>query len=242
MKYNRFFQFLATLQLIALISCKKHDTPPTPPPTCLISLFTDVAQDNGTPHPPAKFTYDQQGRLIRIDDGDNIKTINYTPEGCTVTNAAAGIFAGITVVTNNKDGLALNVHSTTDPQGILWTNTSYQYNGQELAKSSFTNFAMSDPVVTTYRWSAGNLISSTTQSITQTYEYYTDKLRQQGDYLYFQQFPQGYELFRNKNLVRSGQGLNFIYEFGSDGKITAVKATPTSGGNDIVFKYDYNCN
>lgn len=231
------------LAIVILFSCKKHDPPPPPPPACLISQVTHSG--GFIPTTPTKFIYDEKGRLIRTEEGPDITTFTYTHDSVIANmTKSTGQFTGRTVVINNRDGLALNIYAIMDPQGEIWSNTTFEYNGQQLARSTFTNFITPAPLVTTFTWSGGNMVSATTVTATGTstdhYEYYTDQPRQQGDYQNFQQFSQGFEIFRSKNLVKSELGLKLTYEFRQDGRISSVNAIDTAS-NSFIYKYDYSC-
>jgi len=71
--------------------------------------------------------------------------------------------------------------------------------------------------------------------------YYTDKPSQDGDYLYLAQLVTGYDQFRVKNLFKGQDSASFVYVWGSDGKISALKET--LGGNDLDgLLLQYECN
>jgi hypothetical protein len=80
-------------------------------------------------------------------------------------------------------------------------------------------------------------ISGTTST---TLDYYTDRSRQKGDYLYLAQYLQGFEVYRNKNMVKSISTTRFSYDFDADGKVTSV--TISSGGSTSFLDYQYQCN
>jgi len=51
----------------------------------------------------------------------------------------------------------------------------------------------------------------------------------------------GYEEYRVKNLFKGQNDINFVYSWGSDGKISAFMET--MGGNDLVgLLLQYECN
>jgi hypothetical protein len=184
-------------------------------------------------------TYDINRQLKRVTFGANISTYEYTPDKTTVTNLQSGVFQSKTVITFNSSGLALNVRSETNTTGTEWTNDAFEYNGVELAKSTTTSSAGGTPGIVTYTWVNQNMRSATSPAGTSVYEYYTDKPRQAGDFLSLVQLIQGYEIYRNKNLIKNFAGSDFIYEFGSDGNISSVKVT--SGTNISFLDYQYQC-
>jgi hypothetical protein len=50
---------------------------------------------------------------------------------------------------------------------------------------------------------------------------------------------QGYEIYRNKNLLKTIAGTSLNYEFGTDGKISSLSAT--TGANETFINYEYQC-
>ena len=105
------------------------------------------------------------------------------------------------------------------------------------------NSVGSAPEVTTLTWGGGNVTAITSGGSTQSLEYFTDKTARAGDYLQLSQLQGGYQILRNKNMVKSVlQGtsiLNFDYTYDEDGKTTSVKIT---GSASDTFTYQYQCN
>ena len=230
---------LFLIPVLILAACRKHDNPPPPPPTCLISqaTHTGVPVNIG----PTKFTYDARGRLISTVESDTIITTFTRAGDSVVTNTTVPRgFISRVVFHNNKDGLTTQTHVAFNPEGTVWYNVSYEYNGQELTRSLFTAFSRPDTLVTTFTWSGGNMITSTSDSATEHFEYFTDQPRQQGDPQFFDQFSSGFEIIRTKNLIRSRDRLTYTYAFLPDGKITAVTAKDTIG-ETFITHYDYDC-
>ena len=94
-------------------------------------------------------------------------------------------------------------------------------------------------MVTTYTWVNQNLVLLTTDASSQVFGYYSNKLRQTGDYLLLVQQLQGYEIYRNKNLFKSLDAVNLNYEFGTDGRINSLSVT--SGATENFIIYEYQC-
>ena len=69
--------------------------------------------------------------------------------------------------------------------------------------------------------------------------YYMDKPKQTGDYLSVVQLFDGYEIIRNKNLLKTYSQVNLVYNFNPDGNISSVGAAPD---NQFFFEYEYDCN
>ncbi|MBS1603735.1 MAG: hypothetical protein JST42_13785 [Bacteroidetes bacterium] len=228
--------------LLVLAACRKHDTPPPPPPSCLIS---DVFHTGFTNAGATKFTYDSQGRILRSVESDSIlTTFTYAADSVVANTTVNNAFVLRTITHNNKDGLATSLRATYNAEGTLWYHLTYEYNGQQVIRSSFTASTRPDTQITTFTWSGGNMVSLTsvsdTNSTTEKWEYYTDQPRQQGDASFFDQFTGGFEIIRNKNLLKSRDGVAYTYEFIHDGKIGAVTGRD-SIGDIFISKYDYDC-
>ncbi|MDP4265753.1 MAG: hypothetical protein Q8941_24760 [Bacteroidota bacterium] len=226
---------LAILMLIMtgiFTGCKKSNDKKT---SCKISTITPVP--TGT---ALQLSYNSEGRLSRVVSGTSVLTYEYTDNTTIVTALNADTLNSKTIVNLNPAGLAINVRVETDASGANWNNTFYEYNEDELAKSTFTISTGGRPVISTYGWSNHNMVSSTTDTTTTNYGYYTDKPRQSGDYLDLVQQLQGYEIYRTKNLVKSISSAVITYEFGSDGKINSLQAT--TGTTSSFLDYQYQCN
>jgi len=233
-------RLLFLIPVLVLAACRKHDTPPPPPPTCLISqaTFSGAHINQG----PTRYTYDAQGRLVRSVESDTvITTFTRAADSIVAITTVKGLAITRTVITNNKDGLASNIHGTLDAAGELWFNIDYEYSGQELTRSTFVSTTLTDAIVTNFTWSGGNMVSFSNDTTTSHLEYYTDQPRQQGDAFFFDQFTGGFEVSRTRNLLKSRYGLTYTYQFRPDGKITSVTAKDTVG-ETFITKYDYECN
>jgi hypothetical protein len=188
---------------------------------------------------PLHLHYNPDGKLSRAESSFLVLTYEYSADSVTIVTLNSGNFQSKTIATLNKDGLATNVRTENDTLGTSWSNAIYEYNGQELSKGTLITSAGGRPVVTSYTWNNQNLVKATTDTTSQTFEYYNDKPRQTGDYLLLVQQLQGYELYRYKNLLKAIDGTSLNYEFGSDGKINSLSAT--SGATESFINYEYQC-
>jgi YD repeat-containing protein len=226
----------ATLVLTFLgifIGCKKHTDKK---PVCKMISATLVPSSDQA----YRFSYDNDGRLVRVVAGFAVTTYDYTGNMTTVTNQDSGKFTSRMIVTMNDLKLATNVRTESDDSGANWANTVFEYNGEELSKSTFTSSAGGTATVSKYNWSGGNMVSIISATDTSTLEYYTDKPRQSGDFLLLEQTLQGYETYRNKNLLKGLSGADLIYEFGADGNISSLRVD--QGGGSTFLDYQYQCN
>jgi len=230
--FNLFSSAILTLVMAGIFNgCKKSNDKKT---FCKISTVTPIP--TGT---AIQLTYNSQNRLNRVVSGTSVVTYEFSDNTTIVTNLVTDTLNSRTTVTMNPSGLAINVRAETGASGANWNNTFYEYNGDELAKSTLTTSIGGSPVITTYSWSNHNMVSSTTDTTTTNFAYYSDKLRQSGDYLDLIQLLQGYQIYRTKNLIKSIAGAVLTYEFRSDGNITSLQAT--NGTTSSFLDYQYQC-
>lgn len=217
-----------------LFSCKKDSS--TSKPTCrIITVSGTSGQSN--------FSYNSEGKLISISSGTLVTSLAYSGNTVIAIINKAGVFDKKKIITLNSNGLASNVRIENDLAGTNWENFAYEYSGMELIKDAYTSSVSGNPVVSTYAWSGGNLISNSNPASTTTLEYYTDKTSQAGEYFFLTQLREGYQILRNKNAVKSvSSGSNIItfdYTYDADGKITSLIVT---GSSSATFTYQYQCN
>lgn len=221
--------FGIVIVIIFCYGCKKDSNDITN--TCrLISVITPSAND--TFH----ISYNNEGKINSVTFKTIVSNFFYSGNTTTITKVINGLYSGRTVVTNNANGLAINVKTEFNAAGTEWTNTTYEYNGEELFRSTSTHSGGGEPSVTAYAWINHNLVSMTTGSTTEIMEYYTDKPSQEGDYFSLLDFLQGYDIYRTKNLLKSIYGEELTYEFRADKKISSF-----SSNSVIAIRYDYEC-
>jgi len=188
---------------------------------------------------PYHFIYNSKGQLSRVVAGSALIAYDYAGDSTIVTREDSGRFQSRAVVMVNSSGLATNVKTYTGASATDWDNTTYEYNGEELKRSTYTSSTGGNPSVTTYTWSNHNLVSQISGTDTARFEYYTDKPIQDGDYFDFTNRIQGYEFVRNKNLLKIIYGQVFTYDFGQNGNITTLELT--SGNTKAFIDYEYEC-
>ena len=147
-------------------------------------------------------------------------------------------------VTFNADSLATNVRSSYLQNGTDWQNAEFIYNGIELSQETFTKQSGGSPVISTFQWTGGNLISQNVDGDITTYTYYSNQPNEDGDFFYEEMLLSGAQTIRNKNLLKSeshyGDDSNITYTFDTDGKITSW--TRDDGTNTYTTAYQYQCN
>jgi hypothetical protein len=230
---------ITSLSTGLLCSCKKDNTPPKP--TCRIITASGTGYSGQT-----NFSYNSEGKLISISAGTLTISLAYSGNTVIAISKETGgaPYYQKQIITLNSNGLALNVRIEADIAGTNWTNDVYEYSGSEVIKNTSTNSAGGTPVIETYTWSGGNLITiKSDRSGTVTLGYYTDKAAQAGDYFSLSQLQAGYQILRNKNAVKSilsgSDIINFDYTIDADGKITSLIAT---GSSPYSYSYQYQCN
>jgi hypothetical protein len=198
-----------------------------------------------------------------------VHNISYNNDGKISTVVSTGsltmnkvfIYSGNTIMVNTTDGsgsLSSRDSITIDSQGRplnmrryyanpgTWTNTSYEYSGEDLVRTQQTDQSSATPTIGSGTTSNGNLISFASPAGNSTFEYYTDLPVQQGDWLSLTtQLEYGVNVYPHKNLIKTlnSEGLfifNFSYEMNDDGLIS--KLTTTYGNSVTTITYQYDCN
>jgi len=240
------YSLLATLALTTAASCKKKDDSPT----CRIITVTDSYTSSGTTNNTSyNITYNNDGKISTLTSSNGSTTtqkiFNYNSNTVIINATQGGTFSGRDSVSLNGSGRITNIRSFSNSSGTNWYNNSYEYDGNgNLLKSVSSSSSSSSTSTTTFSSTNGDVTSGNDGSSTTTYEYYTDKSYQVGDYfqiVYFINY--GTDLVKNKHLLKSitssGSINNCNYEF-TDGRIT--KLTLTSSSSVEAITYQYQCN
>jgi hypothetical protein len=222
-----------TLFIISIFaSCKKDSKP-----DCNIITITPSSGD------AFNFTYNSDGTVSTMSSGTDITTFAYGGNTVIATTTSSGTFSSKKIVTTNANGMATNIRTEHNMSGTDWNNDALEYSGTQLIKSTSTSSSGGTPSVSTYSWTNGNMVSSTSGSSVTTIDYFTDKSAQEGDYLHIAQLVAGYEIYRTKNAIKSitsGSSItSFSYSYDGDGKITSLSAT---GSSAIIYTYQHQCN
>lgn len=228
----KIFFILSLLVTGTFTACKKNDVEK---PTCrIVSVFVPSA--TALYH----LSYNSNGKLSSATAGPLNILYEYIGNTTIVTTLDSGKFRSKSVIIANTAGLATSVKTENNAAGTDWTNTIYEYNGEELIKATTTSSVVAITSVTTYTWLNHNVTSiSETPGTQMVLNYYMDKPKQTGDYLSIVQLFDGYETIRNKNLLKTYSQVDFIYDFGPDRNISSVGAAPN---NQKLFEYEYECN
>jgi len=232
-KRKLFSTALVSLFIIsAFISCKKNG--PTPKPNC--KIVAEIAGNKAI-----SFAYNAEGKL-RLISGATTDKFTYNGNIIIITNSTGATINTISTVTLNANGLASNV-SVVNAAGSNLSNTAFEYNGNELSKSTLTNPGGVD--IITYNWSGENIVSSQEGSTITLFDYLPDKPAQSGDFWGMLSLAKGFETIKTKNVLKSfttpGSTTTINYTFDADGKITGL----TGIGNGTILlalTYQYECN
>jgi hypothetical protein len=216
----------------AFTGCKKNKDKRT---VCRI-----VSLKSGASGDMSELSYDQQGRISRIVSGDLLRTYFYDADSVIATSASAGTVSDRKVIKVNALGLAVSIYSETYGTQPSWSNAVNEYDGDKLIKTTSTSSNQMEPVINTYQWSQHNITASISGTDTTRFSYYLDKPIQEGDYFSLLQKEEGYEIFRNQNLLKTYAGSNLVYEFNSEGRISSLQLT--SAGSISILDYEYQCN
>ena len=228
---------IAICFILFIAGCKKNKTD-AQQNTCKITI---VAPDGGL----GIIAYNNSGQVSSITWGNSVTTYSYNGNTITESGLIDGDFRLKVIVTVNSVGLATNVRIEYSEDGSAWANQAYEYNGNKASKVTKTNYGGGGAsVFSTFQWSGGNLESITDGNDVTKFDYFTDKLSLPGDYLALMQLTQGYEVFRNQNLIKSitdSTGTwNITYTFDNDGKVTSLQKD--KGIYHIAYQVGYQYN
>jgi len=224
--------FLALATTGAFIACKKNNDNKK-----ICNIIDAAIVGGGDIH----ISYNSDGRISQAAVGiGSVYKFSYNGDSVIVLNTDSGAFQSKITYANNSSRLATYQRTEYDQAGTNWSVVKYEYNGDELSKSTTTTSSGGLPIVNTYAWFDQNMVAQASGSNTTVYEYYTDKPEQSGDYFYFTQLIQGGTIVRNKNLIKSASGSTFNYAFNSDGNISSLEIVGT--GSASVLNYTYQCN
>ena len=93
----------------------------------------------------------------------------------------------------------------------------------------------------TYTWVNQNLASVISGTVINTFSYYTDKPAQRGEPFFLTQLFQGYEIYRNQNLLKSISGVGLTYEIGPVGIVSAVASVSGNDKDSLSYQIIYGC-
>ncbi|HUZ59072.1 MAG TPA: hypothetical protein VMU83_09835 [Hanamia sp.] len=232
-------KLFATLVAVSLFAgCKKDSTSTQPQSSCKV---TSISVGGAIAETVA---YNTNGTIDSIVSGTDITSYVYSGNTITETTLNSGQFDNIAIVTVNSDELATNVRTEYSADGTDWDNAAYEYNGSQVTKLISTSSYTVSADTTSFQWSAGNLASVIEDGDTTKIDYFTDKLSQPGDYLSLSQLHQGYEIFINKNIIKTittgADVSNLTYTYDTNGKITSL--TENDGTNTETYSFQYQCN
>ena len=238
----------ACLVTLVLLSCKKDsggndDDNNNNPPQTDKCLLIKRSRANFNDH---HYEYDAQKRLVKSTFGNSIRTFTYNGDVVKVEVSSDGgqTVDHIRTVTLNSHKLATNVRL--DYTAGHWENTAYEYDGTRVVKKIYKHYTSSNPSVTTYEWSNGNLVKEISPggSIT-TYAYDADELFQTADYFGSNYYEFGIRTIMPKNRVNKIVTQSGTYDIGhfenAEGRITGYNVDITPGA-DYTVNFHYQCN
>jgi hypothetical protein len=237
--------FLALTGILA--SCKKDKDDKKP--VCRIVRIIDSGMRTNM----YNITYNNDGRISTLhSSGASVTNKVFTYSGNTIninTTVGSNTFSSRDSITLDNKRRPVNIRSFFNESGTNWSNFSLEYNGDDLLKYTVTTSSSSPPETVTATYVNGNMVNLQTAGTSLTFEYFTDKLVQPGDYLEIANLIQyGATIYPHKNLVKSaisngGAITNFNYEFNTDGQITKLIATSSGSGSSVnTLSYQYQCN
>lgn len=228
---------------LAIFSCKKKDTtiPDRKETKCRISKITNADGKE------IMITYNVDGTYKKIENGENGNTVTSVYNGNAIVLTIAD---NVTGKITSKNTFLLNNHEMAYGQNITSydaagtvtgsINVANEYIDRQLVKSTSTSSGDATSKVITYHWADGNLVSETSESYTNVYEYDTGKPAQAGDYFMIAGAMTGLDithLVRNKNLLIGINGDPVNYSFDTEGKIISI-----SKSGVFTYTIEYECN
>jgi hypothetical protein len=93
--------------------------------------------------------YNSDGKLNRVTVGTRVTTFEYTGDTTIATTLNAGSFSNKMIIKLNAVGLATNIKTENNLAGTDWSNTAYEYSGEEVIKATNTTSGNSTPSITT---------------------------------------------------------------------------------------------
>jgi hypothetical protein len=207
-----------------------------------------VSQSGPGPGTIQNLTYNNDGKISTLSatTGSSVinKVFNYSGNTIIVYSTnGSGAFNSRDSITLDSKGRPLNIRQYFNQAGTNWYNLNLEYNGDDLLRVQQSGPTGGTTFLATY--SNGNMVSLQSASSTVTFEYYTDKKIQPGDFLDVTSLVQyGVRVYPQKNLIKTidyggGNISNFSYEMNSDGLIS--KATGTTASDVTTLTYQYKC-
>jgi hypothetical protein len=232
---------LLAITIISFTNCSKSDSAPQKPKqTCHIITVSE----NSTTY---NISYNSDGKITKVAYDTYVSSFTYGGNAIIINTTNSGSFSTKRTITLNDNGLVINIRDEYDASVTTLSNSALDYRGDELIKLTSTSNSGGAPSVTTYSWTNGNLTDVTSDSYSQTYDYYTDKPVADWDYLRFQlqlSYGNSVNIINNKNMIKSTSDgsttTNFGYTFDEDGKVTAVSTN--DGTTADILNYQYQCN
>ncbi len=224
------------------ISCKKDDIKNN---SCRIVTITEESgSGSALVH---NITYNNDGKISTLQSSgtsNTNKVFNYTGNTIIVTTSGNNNPPRKDSITLNSQGRPVNIRQYFS--GTNFDNYVFEYDGSgELLKNQKLSNGSATPETTIYTNQNGNIVSIKSPFSTVNLEYFNNKSVQQGDYLDILSFiSYSVSIYPHKNLVKSivsGNTItNYDYEFDSEGLITKVTATGSSGGGTLTYQYQCN--
>lgn len=179
----------------------------------------------------------------------SVLTLDYSyPNASTVIISGSDKYGFVlkSTITLNDKKLATHVRLESDQTGTNWEETAYEYNGEQLIKSTTTRSTGLETEAG-YEWSNGNLIRQFTLSDNTTqveWEYYSDQNRRGMDALVLSDFATySWETVRNKHQVKGIKGNStYTYTYDANGETSKMTSflINTNLTTNWEFKY-VNC-
>lgn len=245
--FKNLFKTMKLLFFISLIflfaACKKEKTSSVSAPSYNITKVTRVGKSINLSY---TLSYDSSGRIAKIIcDGQDafVKTFSYNGDTIFIKSDLPKVENSYMVtITLNSFNLMSTNRKVTNQQSVY--NASYNYDGSgHLLSLNAQQNTYTYPVIT-YTTTNGDVTNTTSQGVTDTTTYFSDKASIIGnlDDL-FQVIDYGAPYYRNKHLKKSYQSgknrIDYSYSFDSEGKIISVVSNYNFGDNTDTTNITY---
>jgi hypothetical protein len=206
--------YLFILFFFAVAACKKNGNSSD---NCKVASLV-MLPTGGSPQ-AVQFTWGDDGKLKFMNNSSNVVEYTHYANGYKRRSSLGNGWSVNSFIELNASGLPITKKDTTFNGQIVsnTTITSFEYNNQSELLNTYKD--NSSTPLEMFTWSGGNLVKYQSGNNSYFLEYYTDKKNRDFTFIDLQLFVAlGTNPAKSKNLLKS----------------------LTSGGNQLVFQYQYD--
>ena len=226
--------------IILFAACKKDNTPAQTAPSYRIATVSEIGNSVNANY---TFSYDDSGRISQIvSTGSDPFTKTFSYKGDTIyVTIPEGAHASNATITLNSFKL-MSTRNITFQQSVNDASYNYDASGQIVSWTAQAgNYTY--PAIT-YTTTNGDITSTTSQGVSDTTTYFTDKTSVIGNIDdFYQLLTYGAFYYRNKHLKKSYESgsnrTDYSYSFDSEGKIISVVTSYNFGAEPYTTNFTY---